>query len=400
MIPTWGSSIGASGGMAPYTGQVGTRSINPTFLNTTNKQLRARRVHYARSAITSLKLSFPNFYVDGFQAGATYTEKGSGATSIITAAIEYPIGATFTQIKFSGIAAGVIPNNGCLLSDSVSVTIPSGALFGVRVYVTNVAGIVFALGDNSLGGTNIPGNFALGDVLDAAVTGLLDNTLGGAYTNTSGTNSYSAMVIVGTTVNPSILVAGDSISYGLHDMGDSSGDLGSVTRSIGPNFAYSSFSNEGDSVLDALTNSANRLSFNQYFSHAILQMGVNDFIVNSETGAALIANTASYGALLSGLKAYLCTILPAPTSTDNYATLLNQTVPSYEANRVTANNSRRTTPAPWAGFFDLDSVFESSLNSGKIIAGSGYLDSTSSVHPTPTGYLAIKNSGIIPASAF
>lgn len=395
-----GPAIGGIPVIPSYLGQVATRTINPTFLNTTNKQLRCRRVHFARSAITSLQLSFPNFYVDGFQAGATYTEKGSGAASTVFASIEYPIGVTFTQVKFSGATSGTIPNGSCLLSDAVSVPIPSGALFGVRVYYTNTAGIVFSLGDNSLGATNVPGNFALGDVLDAAVSGLSNNTLGGAYTNTSGTNAYSAMVIVGMTTAPSILVGGDSIDYGVHDAGDSSGDLGSVCRSIGPTLAYSSFGNEGDSVQDALANSTQRLSFLPYFSHFILQMGVNDFIVHNETGAQLITNTASYGALLTGVKAYLCTILPAPTTTDDYATLINQTVPSYETNRVTANTSRRTAPSPYVGCFDLASVFESSFNSGKIIAGSGYLNTLSSVHPTPVGYLALKNSGVIPPSAF
>lgn len=375
--------------------QVATRTITPNFLDVTNKQQRGRRMFYTRSAVTSIRTVWPGFYVDDAGAGSTFQELGPGASQSIDWAIEYPIGVTYVQGTFNtGSVGGTIPNVGTLTSDDVPISIPAGALAAIRFYITCTAGSIYAQTDN-VGSGVVPGNATLGDVLNIAPSGLSNNVLGGAYGATSGFSSHGPMVTAGPSNAPAPIIFGNSLTYAQQDIGDSSGDLGDVARSIGPTLAYACFGHPGDSCLKFKANSALRRSVLPYFSSAILELVTNDLAINSQTSAQTIASTAAIEALLGNFPKWLTTCTPAPSSTDNYATLGNQTVPSWEAARVAVNTSRRTVPDGWSGFFDVANSLESSFNSGKIPAGSGYLNSVSSIHLTPTGYLQVQSSGVI-----
>lgn len=390
-----------STGLAQYLGQVATRNIVPDFINPTNVQVRARRAMWARSQIVNPTFRFPNFYVAGTAVGQTYQETSPGGAATITAALEYPLG-TFTQITFSASSSGTIPNGGVLDCDAVAITIPAGAKFYIRTFMTNASGVCINLGVAVSTGHGSPGNPTFGDALDTGASGIVDNTISGAaYTSTTSTNSYGPMLSLAQTTAPAVLIFGDSISYGEQDQGDTSGDTGSVARSVGPNFAYANYGIRGDSVFKWLTNSPVRRAVLPYFSHVIFEFGVNDFIVQGRTAAQLAVDTQSAVALMGGKKTFACTILPSTTTTDNYATLVNQTPVSWNADRITENDRRRTVPAGFTSCFDLASALESSLDSGLIAAGLGYFDSTkSTVHPQQAGYLAIQASGAINLSAF
>lgn len=369
-----------------YTGQVATRTYLPDFSNTTNKQMRGRSAHIAMDTITAPTLRFPNFYVDGFGGGATYAELGLGAASTITASIEYPLG-TFTQVLFSGVSTGTIPNLS-YLDGTCTVNIMKGDVFYVRYFINNTAGIVFCLGE-SAPSVNVPGNYQFGDVLDSAVSGLTDNTLGGAYTTTSGASRYSPIVIAGTTALPSVLVIGDSKSYGENDIGDGSGNVGEIQRWLSPYFANANWGIRGRDAGQFVANSTVQIAAaGTFFTHLINENGVNGFI-HGESAATVATNNDALANLFPTLKKYIVTILPVATTTDNYATLVNQTTAAYNAGRVTENTRRRTIPAPWLGCFDSAAAVESSLNSGLVTPALGYFNSTTSVHPAPAGYVAI-----------
>ncbi|WP_354258090.1 hypothetical protein [Bradyrhizobium sp. F1.13.3] len=281
--------------------------------------------------------------------------------------------------------SGSIPN-AAYLDGTCPITIVDGDKFYVRGFIVNAAGIVFQNG--VVGNTNVPGNFAFGDVFDAAVSGLSDNTLGGAYTASSGITRYSPMIIAARTRKPSILVIGDSKGYGENDTGDTSGDIGEVQRWISPSFANACWAIRGRDASQFNANSAIQASMASFFTHLINEDGINGFI-HGRSAAQIAIDTDTLAARFPTLKKLLVTILPAPTSTDSYATLVNQTPPSYEAGRVTENTRRRGVPSPWLGCFDSASAVESSPNSGLVAAGLGYY-TTSSVHPKQAGYLAIK----------
>lgn len=386
---------------ASYTGQVATRTMVPDFINPVNVQVRARRGMWARSQIVNPIFRFPNFYVAGTAVGQTYQETAPGSAATITAALEYPLG-TFTQILFTGVAAGTIPNGGILDCDAVPITIPAGAKFYVRTFVTNASGVVINLGITNGAGRGIPGYVTFGDALDTGASGIVDNTISGAaYTSTTTTNVYGPMLCLAPTTAPSILIFGDSISYGEQDILDGSGDCGSVARSIGAAYAYANFGIRGDSIFKFLTNSVIRRAVLPFFTHVIFEFGINDFIVQARTAAQLAADTQSALALMGAKITFVCTLLPSATTTDNYATLVNQTTAAWNPQRIIENDRRRTVPAGFAGCFDIAKALESSYNSGLITPGMGYFDSAkSTVHPQPQGYFAIQNAGLIPASAF
>ena len=399
-----GSSAGSNGSApAPYTGQVATRTYLPDDVNLTNKQLRARTIHTAVDAITSMTLVFPNFYVDGFGAGATYQELGPGASSTLTAAIEYPLGTAGTAVTCP--SGGVIANISTITCTWTG-NIPAGSLFAVRVFYTNTGGVVFSLGGVGVGLGNVPGNFQLGDVLDAAPSGLTDNTTnGGAYTATSGTSSYGPMIIAGTTLLPSVLTIGDSKAYGEDDTGDSSGDVGEVARWISPFFANANWGIRGRDAGQFVANCTIQCSFANYFTHLINEDGINGFI-HGQSAATVATNETALGNKFPTLTKYITTILPSATTTDNYATLANQTLPTYSAGVATENTRRRTSPAPFVGFFDSAAAVESSQNSGLVAVQSGgtgalgyYNSAISSVHPISGGYSAIALSGNLTQAA-
>jgi hypothetical protein len=382
-------SLGGLGGarnpLASYVGQVATRTYLPDNFNSTNKQMRGRSAHFARDTIVNPTLRFPNFYVDGFGAGATYAELGSGSASTITAAIEYPAGVQ-TQITFAGSASGSITNLS-YLDGTCPITIANGDWFGVRFYITNTSGIVFSLG---LGGTsNVPGNFQFGDVLDTAVSGLTDNTMSGAYTATSGTSRYSPIIIAAPTTLPAVLILPDSKGYGENDTGDGAGDIGEVQRWISPYFANACWGIRGRDNGQFVANSTLQASMSSFFTHMINQHVVNDFI-HGKSAATSATDTTALGNLFPTLKKFLVTCLPVATSTDNYATLVNQTTAAYNASRVTENTRRRTIPAPYIGCFDSASALESSLDSG---LDTPLLDlfqqALGGVHPVRHGYLRV-----------
>jgi hypothetical protein len=351
--------------LTPYLGQIATRTYLPDFSNTTNKQMRGRSAHIAMDTIVNPTIRFPNFFVDGFGGTATYQEKGLGAVSTITAAIEYPLG-TFTRITFGGANSGSIPNLS-YLDGTCNITIPKYSWFGVRFYITNTAGIMFCLGL----GSNVPGNYGFGDVLDSVPSGLTDNTMGGAYTSTSGTSRYSPIIIAAQTTLPSVLVIGDSKSYGETDTGDATADIGEVQRWISPYFANANWGIRGRDASQFVANSAIQASMASFFTHLVNEDGVNGFI-HGRTATQVAADTGALAALFPTLKKYLTTILPVATSVNDYVDTAGQSTATYNAGRVTENDRRRSVPSPWLGCFDSADALESSRNSGLVKPARGY----------------------------
>ena len=107
-----------------------------------NHQIMMRSAHFATETLTSIRIVFSNFYNANRNGGSPILDSGRGAAASITASVEYPAG-TFTQVKFDGLATGSIPNANVLFSDYMTVSIPSGAQFWVRLFTNNPAGIIF-----------------------------------------------------------------------------------------------------------------------------------------------------------------------------------------------------------------------------------------------------------------
>jgi hypothetical protein len=379
-----------------YLGQVATRSVLLNAVNTTQKQLMSRRWHFARDNITSLQVVIPNYFVDTIPAnGGTGSgnETGSGGIATVTASVEYPVG-TFTQIKFSGTASGTIASGSQRVSDATTVSIPNGAKFYIRVFYTNSTAIVF--GEMT---TNNYEDVSGGDATTFAPSGLSDQTIGGTVvdTNTSGIIYWSVSAIIAQTTHPAIGLFGDSRVIGATDLPDASGDMGELARSIGPTRAYINGGINTDRAMWIAVSGTNRAALFAYCSHLVTEYGFNDLNLGARTAAQIQANLATIWSAFPGKPKFHVTYDPGTTSTDAWATTGNQTTLTHDAVRLAMNAWTRGRPSPLNGYFDIASLTESGLNSGKWGAP-GF--TTDGIHPSNSEYVSIGSSGLINPSVF
>lgn len=357
-----------------YIGQVATHCFLPTSFSAPNKQAMSRTRHVAQSPICGAQLAFANFQ------GA---EIATGAAATITASIEYPAG-TFTQVKFGGSTSGSIADGSFIISDPVAVLIPEGAAFFVRAYYTNTAGIVY---------TATAHNTALGEAMTYGASGVVDQTMGGTVTATVGGLGFGPIAILGLTVKPSILIVGDSRGAGQNDStSGSTSDVGEIARSL-TGLAYMNLAVPGDKAQTFLTTSK-RAIFGSFASHVICEYGINDLNA-SRTAAQLLADIQVIRALFPNKKFYQSTVAPYSSSTDAWATTVNQTPGASNAQRIVFNNAVRAIPSGFAGYFEVADTVESARDGGVWKVGF----TSDGIHATPSGYAAIAASGAInPAS--
>lgn len=371
----------------PYTGQVATRCrINTSFYNG-NKQMMAVSRHFCRDSISSLQLVFANWYVDN-----NGVEQTPGAPATITASIEYPAGV-LTQVKFSGSASGTIADGSNLVSDAVSVKIPKGAEFWVRSYYTNTAGVIFNTLRDSFGG----------EASNTAASGITDQTMSGTVTSSvpTATANYCPVAIIGTTTVPSVILIGDSrVEHGT-DIMNAAGYIGNLERSIAPLCATINCGKGGEGPGTVKTNMTRRAALgNAYCKYAIIQEGINDINLLSIAGATVAASIATMVGQFT-IPTYTATIEPVSTSTDNWATVANQTTMANEAQRVIFNNAIRAGISGAAGYFEIADFFEPSRNSGKWKAdGTPYGYTGNGGHASRKGQCYLEDSGIVDPRIF
>ena len=331
-----------------YDGQVATRTFISSNLTAGQTQAMCRSFHYARDAISSLKLLFQDAY--------GVSETATGATTTIEASIEYPEN-TFTRVQFSGADAGSLTSGGTLISDETTVSIPSGAKFWIRHYRLNANGFIYNLyaarndaeGDQTQAGASVP-NVVMGGSITSNI----------AFTATP-------QAIIGQTRKPSVFLLGDSRVIGVGDnfTSNTSGDTGEFARTIGPEFAYINAGLAGDRISGFLAAPTKRLALSAYCSHIAVNFGIND--VKSGAAAATIKTNLliMWGILLNNKDGlFQSTLPPVSTSTDGWTTLVNQTTNANNANRVTTNTFIRTTPDVLDAYFEMANSVESSPDSG------------------------------------
>ena len=120
-------------------------------------------------------------------------------------------------------------------------------------------------------------------------------------------------------------------------------------------------------------------------THAVVELGTNDGLQSMGSATGLQTKILAIGAWLSalGVKAWLCTVCPRSTSTDNWATLANQTI-TYPASVLSYFNSWvRSVPAGDAGYIELGNLVSSAADSGKwAVNGTANYSSADGTHPS------------------
>jgi hypothetical protein len=363
--------------LAPYLGQIATHSYVPSTLSAPNKQIMCRNRHVCRSEVSVVQLIYANWYGP--------LEAAVGADATITAAIEYPAG-TFTQVLFSGVAAGTIPNGSNLISDPVTVSIPKGATFYSRSYYTNTAGIPYS---------GVGSNTSNGEAATFAASGVVDQTMGGTVAVTSGAVGYGPVAILGQTTVPSFFLIGDSKGQGISDtpvaVGGTSA-VGELARSFGDGFPHinAGISSSAAYSMVVAGQRVNRSALGLYCSHVLCQFGINDLSA-SYSAATVLADIQTIRNLYPNRPFFQATVAPKTTSTDSWATVVNQTPFAQEAERVALNALIRSGVAGHSGFLEIADAVESARDSGKWAVGY----TSDGIHENTTGYVAVHTSGAI-----
>lgn len=386
----------------PYLGQVATRCYLPDAVSLINKQIMARMRHRARDLIVNPVLVFPNWYLADFTGNTFGKELAVPGTATITAAIEYPVG-NFTQVKFGGSTSSTVASGGMLTSDPCPITIPDGEFFFVRTFYTNASGVP------SHGYFNISTSYDgfHSEALTYAALGLSDQTMGGTVIDSGSTGggsingggyTYGPCAILSQTTKPSFLLIGDSRCEGQYDSynGDATGNVGEIARSVGQAYAYINCGRGNGSAAQMVATHTNRVLLAAYVSHVISEFGGADLRAGA-SAATVLGNLQTIWGYFTGKFVYQSTITPFTTSTDSWATTVNQTQATGSGPRITLNDAVRGLTSGIAACLEVADQAESARNSG-LWKAPGY--TADGIHATQLGYTAIRDSHTISTHQF
>jgi len=280
-----------------------------------------------------------------------------------------------------GAAIG-IPNDNrptvCVAGDSRAAGATGHALYvgtgvtsGGSSYVASDIGKVTTL--SNAGGS---GNFVYLSA-QAIITGVS----GGAVTSTAMIDAGDYSIAASGIVMPSgaqTLTGGGTTGSGAtitpfeaggFDYGDNFGGKGYIERGLdAAGIPWVSVSRSSDTVAAWITRDYDRLAFIQAVGcrDVLVELMIND--IGSSSAATIEANLVKIGTDLASLGTvkgvYLLTAPPVSTSTDGFATLVNQTTNTNNGVRVAVNNWIRGTPTPFSGYFETADLGESSRDSG------------------------------------
>lgn len=261
----------------------------------------------------------------------------------ITAAIEYPVN-TITPLTFRGATSVLLKPGTVCAADPLGVDIPRNARAYIRTYaVCSGTGTTLPISAYANG---------TGDQQERDVH--TDRTLSGNAAG-SATYCYGPLQVLATVeesamISPLVACGLDSLTAGA---GGAPADVGWVSKfCIDNHIPVINISQYGSKAQDFATSPntrRRRMAMMDGCTHAVLLHGTNDAV----TGTSV---ATMQGYLLTewrlfwerGIKVYGCTLPPETTSTDNWATLANQTLVSSWAlaGRVTQLNAWIMDGAP------------------------------------------------------
>lgn len=391
-----------------YLGQVATRCVIPNATAATSKSINFMSYHFARDDITSIAVEDANKY----GSSASAYEINPGATPTYTRYIQYPIGSNWQRFSYGGASSYTFADGEIKLSDllTLATKIPSGAMFLMAVHVESANGVVVYNFSNQNFTTASNNNTAVTNQrwdASGSLAGRSDifNGASTLITANSGSvqNAIMPSALVSYTRRSSVLIVDCSRGFGTADfLGiypaspgfvDGSGDVGVIARSVGASLPYINASISGDKIENWLTAHSMRSGRAQYCSHIIGYDPINS-INGGRTAAQIIADLTSMCAIsdFAGKPKFLVTCYPQPDAT-------NTTPNTNDAVRIAVSNAIRSGQIVGAsGFFDLDLLFSSALNSGLFKTVDGQAISDDYTHLNQKGHLYGMRSGVVDPS--
>jgi len=331
--------------------------------------------HTVQTACTRLQFAFANHYDNN---GAV----SNGPNSIsVQCALKLSDG-TFYVMTFGGSLTATVVAGKTVVSDPVPLSFAKGDTFYTQTYVSVTSGQKYPLGLKTDSGAGE--GVASGGQIGSSITA-------------SATRGYTPWAITGLPVNasgsPVVLVIGDSRSVGFGDANGTGDAYGAHRRSFDGNLSYQCIGLSGSSVSNGQTVSqlAVRMAVADaaavMYDAALVIWGINDLMGAASAATLQTRLTNLYTILRArGLKVYATTMEPVTTSTDAWATTVNQTPATYNADRITVNNWIRSGAGGFTdGYFDYADAVESARDSGLWKAN----HTSDGTHANATGHAAI-----------
>lgn len=406
-----GVELGRRGGnpmiVDEYLGCIANRTCQPNVRHATNKQAMVRTRHYFKDDGDTLRICLPNFIVTTTSSTPTGTgqEVGGGGVLTYTAAYETADGTIYPFTFNNGSSSGDAPDGDVVWTDDLTVPpFKAGDMFYLRYFANAGAGkIVY----QSISTLTQGIDQASGDSMRVGVSGITDQTTGGAITSnvTAGTGiTLLPLAIVGRTTRRSAYLLCDSRGAGANDTYDRSGDVGEVARTVGAAMGYVNVSVPSDRAVWWATYYAQRIKLLDYCTDAIVVLGINDLASGGRSAAQVLADLATIYALLKArkpsIRIYAGTITAHTSSSDSWAATANQTAQTTNANRVTINDTLRAgSVVNLHKCIDIADVNESYRNSGLLsLVGSAGVITDDGLHLKQAGLKRIEYSNVIRAA--
>lgn len=354
---------------------------------------------------TDLVFRFTNYNVAAVKEAA--------AASAVTIRASVRVNGQNHEITKNGNRDLVI-TTGYLDSDPVAVEVTAGTSILVSTFLSS--GTPYSTGFSASGNT-------YGDTVG---TGDLTAPTATPGTGTSA-SLYGPSLILGTPANgvsakPVVAIIGDSIARGYSDSGSWGADGGGfIVRALEaaslPWVMGARFTSSAQDWTDVYGRKI-RLGMLADCDYAVINLGINDILNQAQTALQTetsLISVANGTCAKRGIRAYVCTIGPSTSSTDNWATLVNQTVNASDAIRIAYNgwiragcpvdNATSLTPVavgtggallagqtghPVAGYFEVADTIESARDSGKWkVDGNANTYAFDGTHPFTGGHAAM-----------
>lgn len=282
-----------------------------------------RLKHIAAEEIIDLSLVYGNYF--GFDVE-------SNSSIRVRSSVEYPSG-TFYKAHFTGEDSNrdvTITPGGFVNTQPVAIRIPKGATF-----YTNTLVVPATPGGQYPAGGIIIGAAAVGEKCNPNSATDYTTTANPGIASDQFAYGPVAVCAISPATVPSVGIVGDSISVGAGDATINMGyENGFIVRALNSQFPYIQAGHNGESGGNWGEANATDINRHRYrgplvgsCDYIIQEHVTNDFGNNNKTVAATQVSLISSWKQLAarGGKVYQTTCTPRTTSTDAWATTLNQT---------------------------------------------------------------------------
>jgi lysophospholipase L1-like esterase len=337
-----GAPLGKAGTSGPsanaYEQIVGSNARNAKASFTTGAsttRLETRRLSVlGGQSVTYLKLAYSNYWVD-----TTGAENTLGNSYTLEAAIEIPTAPTTScvRVTFSGSNTGTVPDGAAIfISDQIPASafgyangvIPAGTQIFIHDSVLVSAGQFIPVPSAytpSTGEKSVQNNNGASQVMTPGVP-----------TGTEANLQSPLIAVIGKFTAPevSIAVFGDSIAdFGVdtNSSGVNGTSGGIMVRAMwgvnGRNIPWVNLARSSSTAATASAGMSRRLKTMMYATHLVSEAGTNDLAAGTTAAVTQAALQAEWGMASNLGISHVAQMLlvPRTTSTDSWATVVNQT---------------------------------------------------------------------------